>query len=89
MKITNESLNQYCKHLIEHYILINPEYYEDSRIYIQLKQFRDSGEVKDIIYKNTKKEIKVEWLESIFKQIDDHKSYLRKYKIEKLIGNKQ
>ena len=93
MEITNESLNEYCEYLIENYILLNPHHYDDSRIYIQLKEFRDNGEVKDIIYKNTKKEIKGEWLGLVAEQINiffnDHTSYMRKYKIEKLIGNKQ
>lgn len=89
-KITTKQLKNYCEHILYAYISINPKY-EDSRTYYQLKQFLEEGCVKDVIYKNNKREIKAEWLCSIAKKINifykNHKTEIRKIKIEKIMNN--
>ena len=89
-KITDEQLKNYCKHIIDAWISINPKY-EDSKIYHQLIEFYEYKCVKDIIYKNTEKEIIGKWLGSIAAKINifhiDHKQYIRKIKIEKIKSN--
>lgn len=89
-KITDEQLKNYCKHILDAYIPINPKY-EDSKIYHQLIEFYEYECVKDIIYKNTKKEIIAEWLGNIATKINIfysvHDQYIRKIKIEKIRSN--
>ena len=92
--ITSKQLKTYCDYIIEHYIMINP-CYEDSRIYHQLKGYSETGEVKGVIYKNTNREIKGEWLGMMARKVNifynNHeetiKLYVRKKKMDKLLGN--
>lgn len=78
----------FCKYLLDTYVSINCAY-EDSRIYYQLKQFYEEGQVKGIIYKNTKLKDKSEWLTLIAIQIDEfygvHIPYNRGKKANKLM----
>ena len=92
--ITSKQLKLYCEHIMDNYKLINP-CYENSRVYIHLEQFYNTGEVKGLIYKNTKRKIKGEWLGEMAKKVNifynNHeetiKLYVRKKKMDKLLGN--
>lgn len=59
-----ECLKNYTNYLIEIYKNINTSF-EDSGIYWELKQFYNSGTIKDILYKNNKISIKAEVLNDI------------------------
>lgn len=91
--LTSHHLKQYCDYLIENYKMINP-CYEDSKIYHKLNEFWNTGEVKGLIYKNTKRKIKGEWLGVMAQKINifyaDYektiKNYVRRKKLNKLMS---
>ena len=61
MEINRKILKDYCKHIMDKYILVNPNY-ENSKLYTLLKEFYETGCAKDMISRNTHREIKAEWL---------------------------
>lgn len=87
MDITTDILKDYCKDIRDAYMSINPNY-ENSRVYIELEQFYNTGTVNGLIYKNTKQTVKRDWLESMARKVNvfyyDHKAQIRKMKIHKI-----
>jgi hypothetical protein len=66
---TIKDIKDFAKYITDTYVELNP-FYEDSRIYIQLKDFYEKGIVKDIIYKNKSLDDKQEWVESVARKIN-------------------
>ena len=87
MEITNNLLKEYCSYLMDVYEKANP-HYEDSRIYIMLKEYNDTGVMKDMIFEGTSKETVSEILSHLAEKINnfcnERELYLREYKIKKI-----
>lgn len=86
-------LKDYCDYLIEKYIEINP-HYDDSRIYYMLKEYSNTGLMKDMINNQTDFDTISDILGNIAKKINvffnEREYYMRKNKIENIkhnIGN--
>jgi len=62
------NIKKYCKYLIDEYLKINTQG-ENSGFYFRLQSFLLNGYVKEIIFKNSKKSLKIEFLDDAREQI--------------------